>query len=156
MNEAIVTFLASFAVWILFAGLLTLWLVDGRIKKEVALHALASAAFAWVASEMIKSLVPSLRPFETNGLPPLTLTVPATGAFPSGHASTAFAMATAVWLHDKKIGLFFLLGALGVGIGRVMGNVHFPLDVLAGVVVGVGVAYSLGRLHLFKVFSRRN
>ena len=156
MNEAVVTFLASFAIWILFAGLFILWLIDGRIKKEVALHALASAAFAWVVSEMIKSLIPSLRPFETNGLSPLTLTVPAGGTFPSGHASTAFAMATAVWLHDKKIGLFFFLGAIGVGLGRIMGNVHFPLDVFGGVLVGVSVAYILGKLHLFKAFSKRN
>ena len=154
MSEGIVTFLASFAIWVLFAGLLLLWLIDGRIKKEVALHALASAAFAWVASEMIKSLIPSLRPFETNGISPLTLTVPAGAAFPSGHAATAFGLATAVWLHNKKIGLFFVLGAIGVGLGRVMGNVHSPMDILGGVLIGILVAYALGRLHLFKVISR--
>jgi len=156
MNEAAVSFLASFAIWLLFAGLILLWVIDGRIKKEVALHALASAAASWVLAEMIKSLIPTLRPFETNGLSPLTLTVPAGAAFPSGHASVAFALASAVWLHNKKIGFFFLLGAFGVGLGRVLGNVHFPADVLGGVGLGILVAYALGRLHLFTVISRQN
>jgi len=154
MSEGIVTFLASFTIWLLFAGLMVLWLIDGRIKKETALHALASAACAWVLAEMIKSLIPTLRPFEINGISPLTLTMPTGAAFPSGHSSVAFALASAVWMHNKKIGLVFVLGALGVGLGRILGNVHFPLDVLGGVVLGILVAYVLGKLHLFKALSK--
>ena len=146
--------MASFTIWLLFAGLMVLWLIDGRIKKETALHALASAACAWVLAEMIKSLIPTLRPFETNGISPLTLTMPTGAAFPSGHSSVAFALASAVWMHNKKIGLVFVLGALGVGLGRILGNVHFPLDVLGGVVLGILVAYVLGKLHLFKALSK--
>ena len=156
MSEGIVTFLASFAIWLLFAGLIVLWLIDGRIKKEAALHALASAAFAWVLAEMIKSLIPTLRPFQMNGISALTLTLPSGAAFPSGHASVAFALASAVWMHNKKIGLAFILGALGVGVGRILGNVHFPLDVLGGISLGILVAFALGRLHLFKALPRGN
>jgi undecaprenyl-diphosphatase len=140
----------------MFAGLLVLWLIDGRIKKEVALHALAGALFAWALAQMIKSLFPSLRPFEINGLTPLTLTVPAGSAFPSSHAATSFGMAFAVWLHNKKIGTLFLIGAAAVGLGRVLSNVHFPLDVLGGSAVGVLAAYVIGKFHLFKFFSKKN
>lgn len=153
MSEGIVTFLASFVVWLLFAGLIALWIVDGRIKREVALHALFSAAFAWVLAEMAKSLIPTLRPFEINGLPPLTLTVPSGASFPSGHAAVAFALAFAVLLHNKKIGTAFLLGALAVGVGRVWSNVHSLWDIIGGGALGIIVAVLLGKLHLFKVIS---
>ena len=69
MNEAllvdkgawIVTFMASFLIWIMLGGLLVLWLIDGRIKKEQALHAFLSALIAWVIAEMLKNLIPSVR-----------------------------------------------------------------------------------------------
>lgn len=156
MSEGIITFLASFGIWLMFAGLLTLWLFDGRIKKEVALHALAGALVAWALAQMIKSLFPSLRPFEINGLTPLTFTIPLGSAFPSGHAATAFGMAFAVYLHNKKIGLLFLIGAAAVGLGRVLGNVHYPLDVLGGVAIGALAAFLTGKFHLFKFFSKKN
>src|SRR3989344_4310814 len=101
MSESIVTFLASFLIWIMFFGILVLWLIDGRIKKEVALHAIIAAVFAWGFAEMIKYLFPTIRPFSQNGLTPLTLTVPIGGAFPSGHTAAAFALAVSVFLHKK-------------------------------------------------------
>src|SRR3990172_9406950 len=105
MSEGVVTFLASFRIWVLFFGILILWLVDGRIKKEVALHAILATVLAWTVAEMIKSFLPSIRPFNINGLTPLTLTVPIGGAFPSGHTASAFAASTSIFLHKKGLGL---------------------------------------------------
>ncbi len=154
MSEGLITFFASFAIWLMFFGLLILWIIDGRIKKEVALHAIVAAVSAWVASEMIKSLFPTLRPFEITGLSPLTLTVPAGAAFPSGHTASAFALAASVWQHDKKIGLAFIVAAVGVALGRVLGNVHFPLDVVGGAALGTFVSVVFGKLHVWKLISR--
>src|SRR3972149_4469485 len=103
----LITFLASILIWIIFAGLLVLWLVDGKIKKEQAIHAFLAAAFAWTIAELIKTLIPSIRPFKLNGFTPLTLTVPSDGAFPSSHTAAAFAAAITVFLHNKKLGLIF-------------------------------------------------
>jgi len=154
MSEGIVIFLASFAIWAMFAGLLVLWLIDGRIKKEVALHAIISAVAAWILAEMIKSFFPTFRPFEITGLTPLTLTVPTDAAFPSGHAASAFAMAISVWQHNKKIGTFFIIAALGVGVGRVLGMVHSPLDIAGGATLGIIISLIFGRLHVWKLISR--
>lgn len=145
------TFLASILIWIMFAGLLLLWVLDGRIKKEQALHALFSAFIAWGITQMIKGLLPLPRPFEVDGGVPHTLTVPFDPAFPSGHAATAFGMATSVWLHDKKIGVYFVLAAILVGFGRVLSNVHFTSDVLGGILIGVVVSFLVEKLHLYKL-----
>ena len=112
-----VTFLASILIWLMFAGLLVLWIIDGRIKKEQALHAFFSAILAWTVANMIKSLFPTLRPFEINAGPVWTIsTYHSSGAFPSAHAATAFALAFTIWLHDKKLGIIFLLSALKLSL----------------------------------------
>ena len=143
----IITFLASFLIWLLFAGLFVLWIIDGKIKKEQVLHALMAAIIAWGATQMLKSIVPSTRPFIKNGRPELTLTTHSDNAFPSSHTAIAFAIATTVWLHDKRLGAGFLLGALLVGIGRILGNVHYPLDILAGGIIGSITAFALEKIH---------
>ncbi len=148
-----VTFMASVLIWIMFAGLLVLWLIDGRIKKEVALHALFSAVFAWIFSEMIKSLFPTIRPFEINGSIPMTLTIPTDGAFPSGHTASAFGLATSVWLHNKRLGTIFIICATLVGIGRILGNVHYRIDIIGGAFLGILTSYLTERLHVYKLLK---
>lgn len=150
-SSMLVTFLASFLIWFMFAGVAFLWLVDGRIKREEALHAIFAALAAWVTAQMIKNLFPTERPFEANGDLPMTLTVPNDSAFPSGHTSSAFGMAASLWLHNKKLGLIFTLGAVLIGWARVVSNVHYFIDILGGAVLGIATAYLVGKLHLYKL-----
>lgn len=139
--------MASFLVWFLFAGLAILWLIDGKIKKEQALHAFYAALVAWAASTMIKSLIPISRPFFSNGEIPLTLTIPIDNSFPSAHSAVAFSIALSVYLHNKKYGLIFIAIAVLVGLGRILSNVHYPLDVAAGILIGAASAFVLEKLH---------
>jgi len=151
----IITFLASILIWILFAGLVYLWVIDGRVKREVALHAFLSALIAWGAAEFLKSLFPIPRPFVIDNFSPLTLTIPIDGSFPSGHTAASFALAISVWLHNKKLGLFFILIALTIGISRVLANVHWPLDITGGIIVGIVISLIVDRLHVFPLVKNR-
>ena len=71
----------------------------------------------------------------------------------AAYAAAAFAIGVTLWLHDRKIGLLYLLAALGVGIGRILSNVHFPVDVLVGAILGSTVAYFFERLHIYKYLT---
>lgn len=144
--DLVITFLASILIWCLYLALLIL-LLRGQVKKEVVLHAFLASFVAWGVSEMIKSLLPSIRPFNINNGPIFTLTTPGDNAFPSGHAAAAFGLAMALWLHSKKVGILFLIGAMLVGIGRVLANVHFPLDITGGSLIGISVAFILKKVH---------
>lgn len=153
-TSIVVTFFASFLIWLMFAGLVFMWIIDGRVKREQALHALTSSLIAWLVAFMLKSLLPTQRPYVLSGELPLTLTLPSdNSSFPSAHAAVAFALATSVWSHNKRLGVRFLIMATLVGLGRILSNVHFLTDVWAGTGIGIFTAYITKRLHTYKLLK---
>lgn len=152
-SSIFVTFIASFLIWIMFGGFVFLWIIDGRVKKELALHALVATLISWVAVQMIKGLLPIARPFEINSLLPLTITIPNSSSFPSAHSAVAFAGAISIWLHNKRLGEKFIVLAIFVALGRVLSHVHSILDVVIGGSLGVLSSYFIGKLHLYKLLD---
>jgi undecaprenyl-diphosphatase len=69
----------------------------------------------------------------------------ALASFPSGHATTAFALAVVLSLWYPRLTLVWLLLAAAVGWSRIVLGSHFPSDVLAGAVLGVAVVLVLAR-----------
>lgn len=139
----------------MYFGLIVLWFYDGKKWKEIALHAFFASVVAWILAEVVKEIIPVLRPFQMTGYPPLTITFHTDPSFPSGHAAISFAMAASVWFHDKKVGVIYLVGAVLVSLGRVLTNVHFPIDVIAGSILGIGSAVLVDKLHPTKLLSKR-
>lgn len=68
-------------------------------------------------------------------------------SFPSGHTTLAFALAMGVYLYDKKIGKWYFALAALIGFSRVYVGVHWPLDILGGIIVGAGTALIVDRLY---------
>jgi undecaprenyl-diphosphatase len=72
--------------------------------------------------------------------------LPATFSFPSGHATVSFACATTLALAVPRLRWpLYTLAAL-ISFSRVYVGVHYPLDVLAGAVLGVAIAIALRTL----------
>ncbi len=154
MINVIITFLASFLLWLMFFGLFVLWITDGKIKREQVFHALFAAGSAWIIAHLIKAIFPTLRPFQVNNFPTAVLIPLANSGFPSGHTAAAFALALTIWLHDKKAGVIFLIAAAVIGIARVLANVHYPIDILGGAILGIIAALAVEKLHFKKLFRR--
>jgi undecaprenyl-diphosphatase len=154
MEIIIVKFLASFLIWLMFFGLLVLWFIDGKIKKEQVLHALLACLMAWITTEILKGVFDTTRPFIVEGAKALTLTIPKDGAFPSSHTALAYALATTIWLHDKKVGWIYLVLALLVGAARVIANVHYPADILGGALIGIFISFVIEKIHLRNFFKK--
>ncbi len=58
------------------------------------------------------------------------------GSFPSGHAQLAFSTSAVLAKEYKKSWKFLYLWALIVGFSRIYIGAHFPIDVIAGGVIG--------------------
>ena len=62
-------------------------------------------------------------------------------SFPSDHATAAFVIATAIWIWRKRDGWIWLVLAGMISVSRVWTGVHYPSDVIAGMLIGVGTAF---------------
>jgi undecaprenyl-diphosphatase len=156
MPESIlVKFFATFFLWFLFLGLGVLWVIDGKIKKEQVAHALLACLIAFAASLLIKYFFPTVRPFMLNGDGVGVIIPPTNGGFPSEHTTIAFALAVTVFMHDRKVGWYFLVSAIAVGVARVMANVHYPVDLIGGAFLGTITAVVVEKIHLFKLITRK-
>lgn len=62
-------------------------------------------------------------------------------SFPSGHTTAAFTVATTFSLYFPKLAPLFVVMALLVAVSRTYLAVHYPTDVLAGMLIGIIVGY---------------
>jgi undecaprenyl-diphosphatase len=137
---------ASEALFVVTLVLVFLFANGERLRKwrRTALAAVLSAGVALVIAKVISELVDRARPFvvDPHGVHIFSAHASDPG-FPSDHATGAFAVAMAIYLRNRAWGTVALVAATLLAIGRVAIGVHFPSDVLAGALLGCGVALVL-------------
>ena len=62
-------------------------------------------------------------------------------SFPSGHTIASFEAATALLMGNKKLGIPAMILAVLIAFSRLYLYVHYPTDVLASIVLGIGIAF---------------
>ena len=82
---------------------------------------------------------------------------PLDSSFPSGHTASLFAVASALFLQNKKLAIPAIIVASLVAISRVYLCMHYPSDVLGGAVVGTlcGIAAHFSEIKLRKSFIKQ-
>jgi len=118
-------------VWVVLG--LVLALIDPDHREEWLICAVLGPV-AIVLNYGIKLLVKRPRPV-LEGLPPLG-GAPSSLSFPSAHALSSFAVATAMFRVDPA-SAGALVVALAISICRPYLGMHYPSDVLAGAFLGV-------------------
>jgi membrane-associated phospholipid phosphatase len=66
-------------------------------------------------------------------------------AFPSSHVAAALAASLAAWRASRRLGLILLVPTLLLTVGVVYCQMHYGVDALAGLAVGTGVTWGVGR-----------
>ena len=89
-----------------------------------------------VGNLTLKPLVARPRPCWRNPEIPLLVANPTDYSFPSGHALSSFAAATAIFMGNRRAGIAALAGAFLMACTRLYFYVHYPTDVLAGMIIG--------------------
>ncbi len=107
------------------------------LKKFREIIILSFSVFsAYIFSIIIKNIVNNPRPFlilnDVNEL----FVYGGYDSFPSGHATFFAALAAAIFVYHRKVGFLFGLSAFIIGFSRVIAGIHFPIDILAGFMLG--------------------
>ena len=127
------------AIWLLIAIIAAFYWRRPAIFLYVAVADVVADLTASLLRHAIGRERPPLRFPEPHPL----VHVPGSPSFPSGHAATSFACAaTLAWLTPLSPIALYTLAAL-IAFSRVYVGVHYPLDVLGGAALGLGVATAL-------------
>ena len=94
---------------------------------------------------VLKDLIARERPCHLDETIELLISRPSSYSCPSTHSGWAFAAATSIYLFNSKYGILTYVFASMVAFSRMYLFVHFPSDVLIGIVLGI----------LFAIISKR-
>lgn len=106
-------------------------------KNRAVLFMLAATAFFSLATvEALKRIIGRTRPYILfNHITPL-ISPGGNLAMPSAHALVLSSLAAFVFFKNRRFGLVLYLAVFLISAARVSAGVHWPSDILAGVIVG--------------------
>lgn len=146
--DTLIIFIADWLIWWMLFAIVALIFLK-KISWKFGFYALAMAVFAWALTEFFQLFYFTPRPFIALDNVNLLFTRGANDSFPSGTTTFAFALATAVYFYNKKIGVFLFATATLIGLSRIIVGIHWPIDILAGGILGIGIALIIHKF-LFK------
>ncbi|MBR3098176.1 MAG: phosphatase PAP2 family protein [Clostridia bacterium] len=123
-------------LWVIVAAVL---LVFKKTRKAGVAVLLAYAAVFLIGQYGLKNLVSRPRPCQIDLDFALLVDRPSSSSFPSTHSAWAFGAATAVFMQHKKSGIAAFIAAALIAFSRMYLFLHFPTDVLAGIVLGIAL-----------------
>jgi len=151
-----IIFLADYFIFILALGALFLALYH-KSEKQVVRNIsfiFISGIIAWIIVQLVKHFYFSPRPFLALENVRLLIEHGTNDSFPSGHTAFSFAIATAVCFWKRKYARVFFIGASLVSLARIAAGIHWPYDILGGIVLGTVVTFSIHSLLKSRRFSQ--
>ena len=133
-------------IWI---GIAVLLVFIKKTRKCGMLMLISMIIGLILGNGILKNLIQRPRPcwIDTNVL--LLIPNPTDYSFPSGHTLASFEAATMILLHSKKWGVVAIILAILISFSRMYLFVHFPTDILAGLILGI-----LNSVAVFYGYSR--
>lgn len=101
------------------------------------LRCLLTAGVPFLLVSVFRKVCNRPRPYEKLSITPLIPREKAGQSFPSRHVFSAFAIAMCWLFCVPTVGVILLVLACLMAAIRVIGGVHFPLDVIVGAVIGI-------------------
>ena len=112
--------------------------VNRHIKKQFAIFAISSFIVTYLVAKLSALFIKDPRPFIVEHVKPLIAHV-ADNGFPSDHTLLTMAIASVVFVYNRKLGIVLFVIASLIGTARVLAQIHHPLDIIGATVIAVGV-----------------
>ena len=122
------------AVWIVLSLLM---MCSKKYRKVGFMLALGLIGSLVIGNLILKPSIARLRPFQLREGINLLIAPPHDFSFPSGHTLASFISCSILLMNDRKKGIASLVLAVLIAFSRLYLYVHFPTDILGGIVLGV-------------------
>ncbi|SKA73760.1 undecaprenyl-diphosphatase [Clostridium sp. USBA 49] len=122
------------AIWIIISVIL----IINKKYRNIGFMALLALVLSTILGEgILKHVIQRVRPSADIPAAKLLITKPLSYSFPSGHTTSSFAVAGVLSKYFKKYSIgFFSLAAI-IAFSRLYLYVHYPTDVIAGIILGL-------------------
>ena len=127
-------------IWILVGFLM---LASKKHRKTGALLLIGLLAGLLVGNVILKNLFQRPRPCWLEPELLRLIQSPTDFSFPSGHTLSSFIAAFTIFFRHKKLGSVAILLASLIAFSRMYLFVHFPTDILGGILLAFGISYGL-------------
>jgi undecaprenyl-diphosphatase len=146
-------------VWIV----ISIILISNKKYRSIGLMCISALILNTILGEgILKHLFERQRPFVSMPTIHLLIDKPTSFSFPSGHTSTSFAVAGIIWSQLKKYRVYVVLLACLIAFSRLYLFVHYPSDILGGIVQGLVCAkivlrgYTIRAKRIPDIFTHGN
>lgn len=129
-------------IWIIIAVIL---IVQPKHRKCGVTMLLALLCGVIIGNGFLKNLIARPRPCWIDSSVSLLIKNPTDYSFPSGHTLASFEGAAVIFLYNKKAGVLAYILASLIAFSRLYLFVHYPTDVLAGMILGISIAVAVSR-----------
>lgn len=139
--QAVAIEIANWGILVVPVLLVALWFRGGTTGRQAAVTATLAATLGLCIAGALSFVFYAPRPFAI-GLAPNLLDHVADSSFPSDHATVMAAVAVALIFGGRlPTGWLALFATFAVGLSRVALGIHFASDIIAGMLLGAGVAF---------------
>lgn len=138
-------------IWIVLAAVL---LCIPKYRKIGLVAAAALLVDLLLCNILLKPIIARTRPYDINTLVELIVAKPHDYSFPSGHTAAAFAVVSAMFFVKNRLWIPTGILAVLIAFSRMYLYVHYPTDIIGGIVVGI-VSGAVGAALVHRFFSGR-
>lgn len=136
-------------------ALAVLLLLFPKTRRAGEAMALALVLCLFSGNLLLKPMVARVRPYDANQFAGLLVPPLSDFSFPSGHTFSCAAAAFVLFHYHKKAGIAAWFAAALMAFSRLYLYVHYPTDILGGLLLGVAAGFLACRLAESARRSRR-
>ena len=147
-SDRLIVFIAerliyALLLWFVYLVARAAWREEWRSVQTYCRAVISALVARFVVAEAIRFFYHHPRPFVALGLH--SLFNETSYSFPSGHAIFLFALSTGVYMANKRQGRIFYFASFIICLARIAAGVHYPSDILGGMILGILTAYCVER-----------
>lgn len=156
MFNLLIIFGAKYLLWILVVIALIWFLKQSREKqKQIIFFGVTALPIIFLISRLVGRFYYDPRPFVVGHFVPLIPHEPDNG-FPSDHTLLGAALASVIYLFNRKISWIAWIFTILIGVSRVLAGIHHLVDIAGSIIISIFAGFFVYHVLFSRFNPRRN